>query len=50
MRVPADNLLGGAAMEGKGFFCLMQELPWERMQIAIGAVAASQAAIERTVA
>ena len=50
VRVPADNLLGGAAMEGKGFFCLMQELPWERMQIAIGAVAASQAAIERTVA
>jgi acyl-CoA dehydrogenase len=28
----------------------MQELPWERLQIAIGAVAASQAAIDRTVA
>ena len=48
--VPADNLLGGAAMEGKGFFCLMQELPWERLQIAIGAVSAAQAAIDRTVA
>ena len=49
VRVPADNLLGGAAMEGKGFVCLMQELPWERMQIAIGAVASAQAAIDRTI-
>ena len=49
VRVPADNLLGGAAMEGKGFICLMQELPWERMQIAIGAVASAQAAIDRTI-
>ena len=29
----------------KGFICLMEQLPWERLQIAIGAVAASQAAI-----
>ncbi|MBC7707349.1 MAG: acyl-CoA dehydrogenase family protein [Rhodoferax sp.] len=50
VKVPADKLLGGAAMEGKGFFCLMQELPWERLQIAIGAVSAAQAAIDRTVA
>ena len=50
VQVPATHLLGGAAMEGKGFACLMQELPWERLQIAIGAVAASQAAIDRTVA
>ena len=50
VRVPAENLLGGGAMEGQGFVCLMQELPWERLQIAIGAVAASQAAIHRTVA
>ena len=49
VQVPADNLLGGAAMEGKGFVCLMQELPWERMQIAIGAVASAQAAIDRTI-
>ena len=49
VRVPADNLLGGAAMEGKGFICLMQELPWERMQIAIGAVSSAQAAIDRTI-
>ena len=46
VRVPADNLLGG---EGKGFICLMEQLPWERLQIAIGAVASAQAAIDWTV-
>ncbi len=45
VRVPADNLLGGAAQENRGFICLMEQLPWERLQIAIGAVAAAQAAI-----
>ena len=45
VRVPADNLLGGAALENRGFICLMEQLPWERLQIAIGAVAAAQAAI-----
>jgi alkylation response protein AidB-like acyl-CoA dehydrogenase len=47
VKVPAENLLGG---EGKGFICLMEQLPWERLQIAIGAVAAAQAAIDWTVA
>jgi alkylation response protein AidB-like acyl-CoA dehydrogenase len=47
--VPADNLLGGDAFENKGFICLMEQLPWERMQIAVTAVAASQAAIDWTV-
>ena len=46
VKVPAENLLGG---EGKGFICLMEQLPWERLQIAIGAVAAAQAAIDWTV-
>ena len=50
VRLSADQLLGGPAMEGKGFICLMEQLPWERMQIAIGAVAASQAIIDQTVA
>ena len=50
VRVPAENLLGGPAMEGKGFICLMEQLPWERLQIAIGAVSAAQAAIDWTVA
>ncbi len=49
VKVSADQLLGGPAMEGKGFICLMEQLPWERLQIAIGAVAAAQAAIEWTV-
>jgi acyl-CoA dehydrogenase len=47
--VPAANLLGGPAFENKGFICLMEQLPWERLQIAIGAIAAAQAAIDWTV-
>ena len=49
VRVPAEHLLGGDALENKGFICLMEQLPWERLQIAIGAVAAAQAAIDWTV-
>jgi len=49
VRVPAENLLGGAAFENKGFVCLMEQLPWERLQIAVTAVAAAQAAIDGTV-
>ncbi|MCZ4314972.1 acyl-CoA dehydrogenase family protein [Comamonadaceae bacterium G21597-S1] len=49
VRVPAEQVLGGDAMVGKGFVCLMQELPWERLQIAIGAVASAQAAIDQTI-
>ncbi|MDD2176816.1 acyl-CoA dehydrogenase family protein [Acidovorax sp. D2M1] len=48
VKVPAENLLGGLAMEGRGFICLMEQLPWERLQIAITAVAAAQAAIDWT--
>ena len=47
VKVPLDNLLGP---ENGGFASLMQELPWERLQIAIGAVASAQAAIDRTLA
>jgi alkylation response protein AidB-like acyl-CoA dehydrogenase len=46
VRVPAENLLGG---EGRGFIALMEQLPWERIQIAITAVSAAQAAIDWTV-
>jgi acyl-CoA dehydrogenase len=49
VRLPADHLLGGAAHENRGFICLMEQLPWERLQIAITAVAAAQAAIHWTV-
>ncbi len=47
VKVPADHLLGA---EGQGFAYLMQELPWERMQIAIDAVACAQQAIDETLA
>ena len=43
--VPAENLLGA---EGQGFKLLMQELPRERMSIAVGAIAAAQAAFDQT--
>ena len=46
--VPAENLLGGEAFRNKGFFCLMEQLPWERLQIAVTAVASAQAAIDWT--
>jgi len=49
VRLPAENLLGDAAMENRGFVCLMEQLPWERLQIAVTAVAAAQAAIDWTV-
>ena len=46
VKVPAVNLLG---LENQGFIYLMQELPWERLQIAISAMASAQAAIDWTV-
>jgi len=45
VEVPAQNLLG---QENSGFIYLMQELPWERLQIAIAAAAKAEAAIEWT--
>ncbi|WP_427307163.1 acyl-CoA dehydrogenase family protein [Cupriavidus sp. H39] len=44
--VPCENLLG--TQEGQGFYQLMQQLPQERMIIALGAVATMQRAIELT--
>ena len=45
VKVPVSNVLG---QENQGFIYLMQELPWERMQIAISGVANAQAAIDWT--
>jgi acyl-CoA dehydrogenase len=45
VRVPAENLLGE---EGRGFRCLMNELPQERLLVAITAVAGAEAALEWT--
>lgn len=45
-RVPAADLLGGE--EGRGMYQLMAELPYERLVIAVCAVAAMEGAIEET--
>jgi alkylation response protein AidB-like acyl-CoA dehydrogenase len=47
VRVPAANLLG--AEEGQGFIQLMQQLPQERLAIAVAAVAAIEAALALTI-
>ena len=46
VRVPADCLLGGE--EGKGMHQLMGDLPYERLTIALGGVAAMEGALEET--
>jgi len=45
VRIPKDNLLGQA---GQGFSYLMQELPQERLTVAIGALASAEAAVQWT--
>ena len=49
VKLGPEQLLGGKAHENRGFICLMEQLPWERLQIAVGAVASAQAAIDWTV-
>ncbi|BCW90892.1 Acyl-CoA dehydrogenase [Alphaproteobacteria bacterium SO-S41] len=46
VRVPVGNLLGGD--EGRGFVQLMQELAWERLSCALGAVTSMERAVEVT--
>jgi alkylation response protein AidB-like acyl-CoA dehydrogenase len=46
VRVPASNLLGE---EGRGFAQLVENLPQERVSIAVSAVASARAALELTV-
>ena len=46
VQVPAENLLGE---EGQGFVYLMQNLPQERISIAIGAAAGMEAVLEQTI-
>ena len=46
--VPADNLLGG--QEGLGFFQMMQELPQERLIVAMAGIAAMELAMHVTLA
>ncbi|NJD30740.1 MAG: acyl-CoA dehydrogenase [Gammaproteobacteria bacterium] len=46
VRVPADTLLG--LVEGKGMHQLMGDLPYERLTIALGGVAAMEGAVAET--
>jgi acyl-CoA dehydrogenase len=46
VNVPKSQLLGQV---NQGFIYLMEELPWERLQIAISAVSSAQAAIDWTI-
>ncbi|MEU8192626.1 acyl-CoA dehydrogenase family protein [Microbispora amethystogenes] len=48
VRVPVANLLGDE--EGQGFFQLMNNLPQERLSIAVAAVAAAETVLEETIA
>ena len=48
VRVPIENLLGAA--EGQGFVQLMQQLPQERLQIAVQGCVAMERALELTAA
>lgn len=46
VRVPVSHLLGGE--EGKGFYMLMEQLPYERLTVGVGAVASAEAAVALT--
>ncbi|MGD9834239.1 MAG: acyl-CoA dehydrogenase family protein [Piscinibacter sp.] len=48
VRVPAEHLLGPA--EGQGFIQLMQQLPQERLIVALGGIAAMKRALAETLA
>jgi len=45
VRVPAENVLG---TENRGFYHLMENLPQERLSIAVGAVASAERVLELT--
>ncbi|MDE2454178.1 MAG: acyl-CoA dehydrogenase family protein [Burkholderiales bacterium] len=46
VRVPAANLIGGR--EGQGFFQLMEQLPQERLIIAVSGIGAMERALDET--
>ena len=46
MRIPIENLLGG---KNKCFYHLMDELPQERLSIAVAAVSAAEAVLDWTI-
>jgi acyl-CoA dehydrogenase len=46
VRVPAANLIGAA--EGRGFSQMMEQLPYERLSIALSAIAVAERALKLT--
>jgi acyl-CoA dehydrogenase len=46
VRVPASNLLGG--VEGRGFSQMLEQLPYERLTVAVAAVATAEEAVAIT--
>ncbi|MCI4010820.1 acyl-CoA dehydrogenase family protein [Brevibacterium sp. ZH18] len=48
MRVPVENILGG--VEGRGFVQLMQQLPQERLALAVLGATTAEAAVREAVA
>ncbi len=48
VRTPQSFVMGGG--EGQGFFQLMNQLPWERLQIGLGSLSASEVAFRETLA
>ena len=47
VQVPGDNIIGGE--EGRGFIQLMQQLPQERLNIAVQGVAAAERGLKETI-
>jgi acyl-CoA dehydrogenase len=48
VRVPATAVAGGRP--GRGFLQMMEQLPYERLALAVGAIASAEAALELTIA
>jgi acyl-CoA dehydrogenase len=48
VKVPGENIIGGG--EGQGFIQLMQQLPQERLNIAVGGLAAAERGLRETIA
>lgn len=49
MRVPYENIIGGASGDGQGFVQLMQQLPQERLAVAISGIGMAEAAVRQTI-
>jgi acyl-CoA dehydrogenase len=50
VRLPADRVLGGDAMVGAGFTCVMRNFQWERIVMALAAARAAERVVDDAVA